>query len=202
MIGNEQLQEWVPSQRPKIWLFINTSLVLYSLIVCVELVVALKNVQEIPVATAFYIIYNLITTLMWCLEAGLETLWGYKEASIIAQDEDEEGQSSSSSSSSPSWWYNLVNSNYLLSKIELSMAIFFLIDSGILVLEWHIYGRDEVRQSMYDVVLNLIFYIYAMVRDFVRLYHINNNGTSIRQGNDIDSFNSSNGGYTAFVDGE
>jgi hypothetical protein len=198
MIDNEQLQEWVPSQRPKIWFNINTSLVLYSLIVSVKLVVALKNAHEVPEATAFYIIWNFITTFMWCLEAGLETLWGYKE-SITKQDEGEGEEGQSSSSSSSSWWCKLINSNYLSNGIELSVGIFFLIDSGILVLKWDIHGLDEVKENIYGIVVNLIFYIYAMVRDFVRLYHINNNGTSIRRGSGMDSLNRNNGGYTQLL---
>lgn len=60
--------------------------------------------------------------------------------------------------------------NTLLGQIlEILMAIYFSIGSLVLLWKWKIKHVD-VSASMYDVIIGLIFYLYAMIRDYSRMY--------------------------------
>ena len=68
-----KISSCIPSVNPLEWFFVNTFLVAYSTVLCMHIVLAIRNVGERPAATASYLIYNFATTVVWCLEAGLES---------------------------------------------------------------------------------------------------------------------------------
>ena len=187
---NDNFRIWVPSQSPQKWFIINTLCFLYSLASCIELVRSFRDLGERPPATANYIIYNFSTTIAWCLEAGFESWWSYKI------EKEERVSSPLSVSPSPSWWHTLSNSAHFTNIAELAAAVFFLFDSADLLWTWKIKGQD-VKELLYGVVLNLLFYLYAMIRDFVRLHQRPTTDSTSGQSNN--NSGSSKAGFTQLL---
>ncbi len=153
-----KLKAWVPSLYPRRWLIINTTLVLYSLLQLTFIIIAIRYRGERPDATASYIIWNFSTTLAWWIEAGLEWWWCHRTFNAT------HGTSSN-------WWDKYKDVHFLAAELELGLALYYLVDSTHILWVWHIQGED-VLSSMYDVLLNSVFYVYAMTRDFIRVRRI------------------------------
>lgn len=152
---------WVPSLAPKRWFIINLTLVLYSILQLIAIILSIHFTGERPDATATYLIWSFSTTVVWCVEAGLESWWAYMTASIDAI-------LISPTSSPKLCWETFKSADYVTNVLELLLAVYYLIDSFWLLWLWKIKG-DDIYSSLYDVLLNSVFYIYAMVRDFIRM---------------------------------
>mmetsp|Transcript_9938 Transcript_9938/g.12520 ORF Transcript_9938/g.12520 Transcript_9938/m.12520 type:complete len:176 (-) Transcript_9938:118-645(-) len=160
-MSDESLQNWVPSQSPETWIVINTVCFIYSLLLSFYIVQALGDLGERPSAQASYIIWNFGTTLVWCFEAGIESWWNYRMIVVQRQNDSQK----------ISWWRAATSSGNIANLIELLVAVYFSIGSAVLLWKWAITG-ENLNERLLDVVTNLVFYFYAMVRDFVRLHSI------------------------------
>ena len=159
------LKEWVPSQSPRTWLGINAFYFLYSLLISFYIVISLRETGERPGAFGGYLVWNFSTTIIWCLEAGLESLWIFETTGMAAQEENEGDEGPTSP-----WWHKLASLDYAANVVELLLAMFYVVVSSTLLWEWKIKNQN-VEDSLFDVVTNLTFYFYAMVRDFVRIHN-------------------------------
>ncbi len=192
--SSSSLQKWVPSQSPQTWIVINTVCFVYSLVLSIYIVKALRDSGERPSVGALYLIWNFGTTIVWCFEAGLETRWNYQtmvsytvhgtSTTVVGHEhEDDFSPSDSGASGAESWWrswwrscwsWSAANLDYIANLMELLVAVYFSIGSAVLLWNWKIRVQD-VSETLVDVTTNLVFYFYAMIRDFVRLH--NNNTT-------------------------
>lgn len=139
--------QWVPSLNPQRWLVMNVILVWFSSII---LIIEIENPGEngLSLAAESYIIYNFGTTIIWCFEAGFESWWSIRTRTMSQKD--------------------LFTWKVFFIVAEVVVAVFFLVDSCVLFWKWKIVGFDIVSSS-YDILANLIFYLYAMTRDCVRI---------------------------------
>jgi hypothetical protein len=146
----EYLKKWVPSLRPTRWFVINECLLLYSLIEIAVIVMTIKDLGARPYVEGNYIIWSFLTTVVWCFESGLESWWSIHNILVHRRE---------SFFSDAFVWMNV---------IESSAAIYFLFDTATLLFEWKVKEQD-IEASLFDVVLNSVFYLYATIRDFSRI---------------------------------
>lgn len=61
------LSLYVPEKNPSLWLGLNLSVLAFSLYIFVDLFVATDDTS----VGGFYLVYNFVTTAVWCAEIGL-----------------------------------------------------------------------------------------------------------------------------------
>lgn len=159
MSANDFYYAIVPSLQPRLWIFIHTSLAIYTLLLALYIIEAIDIEGERPEAAALYKLWNFGTTIIWCMKAGLESWWSYMSISI-------EGLVTVPAASTTFTWFDkLRNSDRLFTNVlEVTLAIYVLIDSVILLWEWEIKG-DDLQMSLFNVSLNLAGFTYAMILD-------------------------------------
>jgi hypothetical protein len=151
-IDEDQLKQWVPSLSPTRWFIINECLLFYTLAQFSIIVMSVKDSGAKPTVAASYILWNFSTTIVWCFESGLESWWIIRTGALSMVDPEKD----------------LSSITVLAYIIELSVALYFLFDSIIFLLEWQVTTQDKTS-SLFDVTLNSAIYFYAAIRDFMRI---------------------------------
>ena len=125
-----------------------------------HIIIAMKITGERPDAAASYKIWDFTTTIIWCMEAALESWWSYMTTTITGIIK---------TPTTTNWWdVFLLNSEYSSHLIELGLAIYFLFDSGSVLWKWEIKNQD-FQTSLVSVLLNLGSFTYAMIRDWKKV---------------------------------
>jgi hypothetical protein len=137
------LERWVPSRHPSLWVVINSLCLASSIAVLAQVLLATDDEVERPEAAAWYFVWYFGTCVIWCIEAGLESWWSHSAhvvgGTVWARE-------------SPS------------SAIELVIAVYFSIDSVLLLYRWEIMKQD-VYAELFDVIISCAAYTYALARD-------------------------------------
>ena len=124
-----------------------------------HIIIAMKITGERPDAAASYKIWDFATTIVWCMEATLESWWSYMTTSITGILK---------TPTVTNWWDILLNSEYSTHLIELGLAAYFVFDSGTVLWKWEIKNQD-FQTSLVSVLLNLAGFTYAMIRDMKKI---------------------------------
>ena len=156
------LRKCSPHQQPKIWVLINSSILAWSTILLIDVVGTLNEDAENDEKTYTelqYLIWNFGTCLVWVLEVGLNIF-------DFIDSKEELGENSLLQHTDRS--ITNTQNETLPLWIELSLAIYFLIDSVSIV--FHL-TRKEVHNSakgmLFDVVVAVMAYLFMVHRQFV-----------------------------------
>jgi len=129
------LQQWSPNHHPKAWFAVNLICAAASLALLLCLLWAVDDPLAMrPVAAALYLIYSFGTTVIWCVEIGL-TAWD---------------NTATSATGSLSWEI----------RIELALAVYFLVDSLQLLYEWRLLEQDPTI-NLVEAIFNFAGYLYV-----------------------------------------
>ena len=140
-----RLRGYAPVACPGLWLIINLLCLAASLYVLAHILTTgvLDNARRtVALATASYLIWSYLTTLVWIAEIGLSV--HYKLTPVGKQ----EGERTT--------WRELP----WAERIELVLAVIFTFNSLHLLLEWKLEGED-LDEDLLDVVLNILGYSYT-----------------------------------------
>eukprot|EP00536_Pseudo-nitzschia_multiseries_P016386 jgi/Psemu1/46024/gm1.46024_g len=61
------------STRPLIWFIVNLAVVLFSIALAIDIIVAVNHERERPGAVAEYLTYNFVTSAIWLVEVASNT---------------------------------------------------------------------------------------------------------------------------------
>mmetsp|Transcript_930 Transcript_930/g.1626 ORF Transcript_930/g.1626 Transcript_930/m.1626 type:complete len:206 (-) Transcript_930:239-856(-) len=174
------VENWVPSRNPSKWIIINSLLLLllYSFLTAVDILVALREIGEEPVAAKLYLFWNFSTTFIWCIEAGFQSWWRKNGDHTIHSSSAAGGNlilhhgEVVPTNGSYNHYLDSYNDLYDWWRerkqeiIELIIAVYFLMNSFTLL--WTLKIKDEdAQEELYDVAINIIVYIYACIRDLI-----------------------------------
>ena len=116
---------------PKTWIWINAVCLAWSILLFIEIVLTLGLLERLE-GTRAYITYNFGTTLVWVVEVGLTVLDDMKQSIVLSRQD----------------------------LFELAVALFFLIDSLRLFLDWYKADVDVGGESL-DILINFTAaYVY------------------------------------------
>ena len=111
-------------------MWINAVCLAWSILLFIEIIFTLGPLDRLE-GTRAYITYNFVTTLVWVVEVGLTVLDDMKQSILSRQD-----------------------------LFELDVALFFLIDSMRLFLDWYNANVDVGGESL-DILINFTAaYVY------------------------------------------
>ena len=157
------LRKCSPHQQPKIWVLINAFILAWSTILFIDVVGTLNEDaenDEKTYAELQYLIWNFGTCLVWVLEVGLNIFDFIDSKEELGENENSLLQHTDHSIAS-------TQNETLPLWIELSLAIYFLIDSVSIV--FHL-TRKEVHNSakgmLFDVVVAVMAYLFMVHRQF------------------------------------
>mmetsp|Transcript_26510 Transcript_26510/g.52804 ORF Transcript_26510/g.52804 Transcript_26510/m.52804 type:complete len:189 (-) Transcript_26510:97-663(-) len=85
-------KNWNPERHPELWLSINAVCLASSIVVLADTIVAESTLSERPFAMGLYILWNFVTTTVWCAEAALQKFdpcsdnskWAREEWALVA----------------------------------------------------------------------------------------------------------------------
>ena len=120
-----------PLRAPKTWMWINAVCLAWSILLFIEIIFTLGPLDRLE-GTRAYITYNFVTTLVWVVEVGLTVLDDMKQLILSRRD-----------------------------LFELAVALFFLIDSMRLFLDWYKADVDVGGKSL-DILINFAAYVYQL----------------------------------------
>lgn len=121
-----------PLRAPKTWMWINAVCLAWSILLFIEIIFTLGPLDRLE-GTRAYITYNFGTTLVWVVEVGLTVLDDMKQSIVLSRRD----------------------------LFELAVALFFLIDSLRLFLDWYKADVDVGGESL-DVLINFAAYVYLL----------------------------------------
>jgi hypothetical protein len=127
-----------PLRAPKTWMWINAVCLAWSILLFIEIIFTLGPLDRLE-GTRAYITYNFVTTLVWVVEVGLTVLDDVKQSILSRRD-----------------------------LFELAVALFFLIDSMRLFLDWYKADVDVGGESL-DILINFAAYVYLLKTNPPRL---------------------------------
>jgi len=165
-----QNSKWSPNHHPAAWFWINAACLAASLVLVADILVCWWDGEpELrPVAAALYLFYNVTTTLVWCFEIGW-TAWEQQQTTTTRSKVVDD---------SPSCM-RLLHCHGVTwpVRIELVLAVVFLVDSVRLLWEWRL-RKDDLEANLWEALLNALAYLYVAYgcwsrqkkrRDFVDL---------------------------------
>lgn len=120
-----------PLRARKTWMWINAVCLAWSILLFIEIIFTLGPLDRLE-GTRAYITYNFVTTLVWVVEVGLTVLDDMKQLILSRRD-----------------------------LFELAVAVFFLIDSMRLFLDWYKADVDVGGKSL-DILINFAAYVYQL----------------------------------------
>ena len=113
-------------------MWINAVCLAWSILLLIEIIFTLGPLDRLE-GTRAYITYNFGTTLVWVVEVGLTVLEDVKQSIVLSRRD----------------------------LFELAVALFFLIDSMRLFLDWYKADVDVGEESL-EVLLNFAAYVYLL----------------------------------------
>lgn len=149
-----RIQEYAPELKPFEWLLINAVLTLWclGLVIAANVVDDRDNVQ----AQTMYIIWNLITTIFWILECGLNcmVLMTWQTQQVCEKPLPRTKAEARQAAYTCSIW---------IERVMLILAVYFLWDSYQMMQDWNVAGLSEDTVNGEYVVVIVSFVAYAGV---------------------------------------
>ena len=136
----ENLAQYAPEHNQIPWLMINLGCFLFSIFLLVDLLLAKSRSSERLFAAAFYIVYNWVTTVIWCVEISFRMIWEKVHAGKHGWD----------------------------TLIEFLLAIFFLGDSIRLIFIWELKGQD-IKDEAWDAIVNALSYLFIAIWQLIEI---------------------------------
>lgn len=131
-------------RSPYFWLSANSVCLLFSLLDIVLIALGPDRPGD-HFARQFYLIYNFLTSIIWCLDIGCGVFGNVRE------DLDRDGKSSEKES----------KRRKIMAYGELLVAVYFLLDSLIVVIKWKMPKHDHTEGMLVDCIINAIAYAFA-----------------------------------------
>mmetsp|Transcript_20162 Transcript_20162/g.29925 ORF Transcript_20162/g.29925 Transcript_20162/m.29925 type:complete len:163 (+) Transcript_20162:96-584(+) len=124
-----------PPHNPLLWTFIHGAVAIYSFLLLILAANATEDKEYVVVAQTGYIIYDFVTTVIWCTAIGSTIACGGWDAST------------------------------LLHRVELALAVIFLLDSAHVLYVWKF--KDEDVEFVFLITLLQTFaYAYECFEAF------------------------------------
>lgn len=118
----------VPEKNPALWNAINSICFIWSFLLLWEILGVSNNVIEHLLSEQMYLVWNFGTTVLWCTETGSTV------------------------------WYHGYSASKTSDRIQLGLAIYFLVDSIHLFYKWQNPELD-VEEELFDVVIGTISFL-------------------------------------------
>ena len=154
----KRLASYAPATHPVVWCITNSVCAFASALALADLLIATDDFLERPFATALYLIWNFATTGVWLVEIGLTVVWHIWTAL------NEDGNRTMASDAG---FWSLVTRIPWIPRIELLLAVYFLLDSMRLLWKWQLQGQD-VEAELVEVVINFLAYLYMCWETYSR----------------------------------
>ena len=126
-----------PANSPSLWLCINFVCCLWSVLLVVSILSTMSPLNRLE-GTQLYFIWNFGTTLVWCIEAGLNGYYARQH------------QLSNTNSRFP--W---------TSVLEVALAIYFTADSIHLFRKW-LKPDQDIEGELADTIVSTLAYAYQL----------------------------------------
>uniref|UniRef100_A0A7S3L231 Uncharacterized protein n=1 Tax=Amphora coffeiformis TaxID=265554 RepID=A0A7S3L231_9STRA len=125
-----------PIRKPMRWFVVNVFWAVISTAIFIDTVVSYRHERARVVAEELYLVYNGISTAIWCLEVGLTVL----ERRVVRQ-----------------------RPLTYTDRLEVVLAIFFLWDSIQGLMAWQVH-QEDVMGNIWATLISIVAYIYVATR--------------------------------------
>ena len=120
-------------RSPYFWLSANFACLLLSLLDIVLIALGPDRPGE-HVARQFYLVYNFLTSIIWCLDIGCGVFGNVRED---------------------------LERRKIIAYGELIVVVYFLLDSLVVVIKWKMPKHDHTDGMLIDCIINAFAYAFA-----------------------------------------
>lgn len=149
----------MPDQSPLAWTCINLFCLVWSLILVFDIFLVEEDLEDRPGAAAMYLVWNFGTTAVWCVEVGLQQV-GYHAS---CHDDKNHGTFFINNHGDDGGGTQRTRFKLLLDRwvrwIELGLAVFFLVDSMMLLYKWRL-AHNHLEEELGEVLINVFAYLF------------------------------------------
>lgn len=128
-----------------VWTIVNLVVLLLSIVLFVDILNAVDDRNERPIAVAEYLIYNFGTNALWILEVALNTYENWRGNSHLSADKG----------------YRMI--------AEWVVSIYYVYESISLLIEWKL-NKSDLSEDLSVAVIGIISYSYLTASTFQTYY--------------------------------
>ena len=130
-------------RSPYFWLSANSLCLLLSLLDIVLIALGPDRPGD-HFARQFYLVYNFLTSMIWCLDIGCGVFGNVRED--LNREDSSEKES---------------KRRKITAYGELIVAVYFLLDSLVVVIKWNMPKHDHTDGMLIDCIINAFAYAFA-----------------------------------------
>lgn len=131
-------------RSPYFWLTTNSFCLIFSLLDIVLIALGPDRPGD-HFARQFYLMYNFLTSAIWCLDIGCGVFGNVRE------DLNRDNESSTKES----------KKRRIMAYGELFVAVYVLLDSLVVVIKWKMPKHDHTGGMLVDCIINAFAYTFA-----------------------------------------
>ena len=131
-------------RSPSFWLAANAACLVFSLINIVLIALGPERPGD-HCARQFYLIYNFLTSTIWCLDIGCGVFGDVREELNMRNDSSDKDS----------------KRRKFMAYGELIIAVYFLLDSLVVVIKWKMPKHDHTNGMLVDCIINAFAYAFA-----------------------------------------
>jgi hypothetical protein len=165
-IINKWLEQMTPKYRPRLWIAINGVVLVTSVTLLCLAILAKEHSRALEFANEYYMVYNYVTTLIWCLESALSAF----VLPVVLSPSQQQSRDRIRRASLPSDAYDeeayhkkkIENCQSTVLYIQFALSAYFVGDSMVVLWRWK-WKEEDIDIIMVEVVLNCFAYAIGLI---------------------------------------